>query len=38
MSDVMIESLGDMTYTITKQVFQQILVARFMQFNYHPLP
>ncbi len=38
MSNVIIESMGNMTYTIVKQVFQQLLVARYMHLNYHPLP
>ena len=38
MSDVIIERLPYMDYTITKQVFQQLLVGRFMHMNYHPLP
>ena len=38
MSDVIIEPLEHMDYTITKQVFQQLLVGRYMSMNYHPLP
>lgn len=38
MSDVIIEKLDYMDYTITKQVFQQLLVGRYMNENYHPLP
>lgn len=38
MSDVLIEKLDYMDYTITKQVFQQLLVGRYMNANYHPLP
>ena len=38
MSGVIIEQLEYMDYTITKQVFQQLLVSRFMHFNYQPLP
>lgn len=38
MSDVIIEPLEHMDYTITKQVFQQLLVGRYMSLNYHPLP
>ena len=38
MSDVIIEPLEHMDYAITKQVFQQLLVGRYMSMNYHPLP
>lgn len=38
MTGVLIEPLEYMDYTITKQVFQQLLVARYMHFNYQPLP
>lgn len=38
MSGVIIEPLDYMDYAITKQVFQQLLVARYMHFNYQPLP
>lgn len=38
MSGVIIEPLDHMDYAITKQVFQQLLVARYMHFNYQPLP
>lgn len=38
MSGVIIEKLSFMDYTITKQVFQQLLVSKFMHFNYKPLP
>ena len=38
MTGVIIEEIPGMDYTITKQVFQQLLVARFMNFHYHPLP
>ena len=38
MTDIMIEPLGFMDYTITKQVFQQLLVARYMSEHYRPLP
>lgn len=33
-----IEKLENMDYTITKQVFQQLLVAPYMHHNYHALP
>ena len=38
MTDAIIEPIANMDYTITKQVFQQLLVAKFMHYNYHPLP
>ena len=38
MSDVIIKPLEHMDYAITKQVFQQLLVGRYMSMNYHPLP
>ena len=38
MTDIMIEPLGYMDYTITKQVFQQLLVAKYMSEHYRPLP
>lgn len=38
MCDIMIEPLDHMDYTITKQVFQQLLVAPYMQKNYRQLP
>ncbi len=38
MCDVLIQPLDYMDYTITKQVFQRLLVAPFMHHNYHPLP
>lgn len=38
MSGIIIEPLANMDYTTTKQVFQQLLVARYMHFNYQPLP
>jgi hypothetical protein len=38
MSDIIIEPLKQMNYTICKQIFQQLLVGRFMSMNYHPLP
>ncbi len=38
MTDVIIAPLPNMDYTICKQVFQQLLVARYMSENYRPLP
>jgi hypothetical protein len=38
MTGVIIEEIPGMDYTVTKQVFQQLLVARFMNFHYTPLP
>ena len=38
MSDAMIRPLDNMDYSIIKQVFQQLLVAPYMNDNYHPLP
>lgn len=38
MSNAIIEPLEYMDYTITKQVFQQLLVGRYMSMNYRPLP
>jgi len=38
MSDVVIEKLEHMDYAITKQVFQQLLVGRYMSINYRPMP
>lgn len=38
MSGIIIEKLDYMDYTITKQIFQQLLVSKFMHFNYKPLP
>lgn len=36
--DAMIRPLDHMDYAITKQVFQQLLVAPYMNKNYRPLP
>ena len=38
MSDVMIRPFNNMDYSMIKQVFQQLLVAPYMNDNYHPLP
>ena len=38
MSGAIIEPLDYMDYTITKQVFQQLLVAPYMNRNYRPIP
>ena len=38
MSDIMIKPLGNMDYALTKQVFQQLLVAPYMNKNYRPMP
>ena len=38
MCDIMIQPLEHMDYTITKQVFQQLLIAPYMQKNYRKLP
>lgn len=38
LSDVVIEKIPNMDYTVTKQVLQQLLVARYLQNNYTPLP
>ena len=38
MTNVIIEPLEHMDYTICKQVFQQLLVAKYMSENYRPLP
>lgn len=38
MTNVIIEPLEQMDYTICKQVFQQLLVAKYMSENYRPLP
>lgn len=38
MSDILIEPLDYMDYTIAKQIFQQLLVAKYMHFNYRSLP
>ena len=38
MSGVIIEPLDHMDYTITKMVFQRLLVAPFMNKNYRPSP
>lgn len=38
MSGVMILPFHNMDYSMIKQVFQQLLVAPYMNDNYHPLP
>lgn len=38
MSGVMIRPFNNMDYSMIKQVFQQLLVAPYMNDNYHPLP
>ena len=38
MSGVMILPFNNMDYSMIKQVFQQLLVAPYMNDNYHPLP
>lgn len=38
MTDVRIEPIPNITYTIAKQIFQQLLVARFMHEHYVPIP
>ena len=38
MTDTIIESIPNMDYAVVKQVFQQLIVARFMHLNYHRLP
>lgn len=38
MTDALIADIPGMDYGITKQVFQQLLVGRFMHEHYHPLP
>ena len=37
MSDVIIEPMENMDYSIIKQAFQQLLVGRYMSMNYRPL-
>ena len=38
MTGIMIQEIQNMDYTTVKQVFQQLLVSRFMNQNYRPLP
>lgn len=38
MTGAIIEKIPNMNYTIIKQVFQQLLVSRYMNNNYRPLP
>lgn len=38
MTGVIIAEMPEMSYTITKQVFQQLLVAKYMNDHYHEIP
>ena len=38
MTGAIIAEMPEMNYTITKQVFQQLLVAKYMNDHYHELP